>query len=401
MRTEEKAVDTNKSGLHAKRAPEASGIKNGLPSERIFYGVLIIIGIVILTATVITGRGLCLQRVRESFSVSVKYLREQCREYDSQGKQSINNYYSSVQRLLAADKNILPGGTVVITDGDRIILSDISGAPENKSDVAELGLIDKKAKPERLTRISADSGAYYGGKAEYREYGIYLYYPADSVFSDCFNMVLLVCFIYMLIVFCMITLHERSKRQHVREINEQYEIIRSISRMFLYNVFVDLKRSRFRFLTKAADFDSIDETRPATEVLETDFTDYAAEPYRSGYRAFCDTKTLARRLEGKPYIEIEYQNIHGEWYNDIIIPKRNGEDESFDSFLIVTKNINEQKTLETEYQRKLEAAVQSEMKANEEKTALLHRMSHDLRTPINAILGMLEIAERNAGDAEK
>lgn len=41
------------------------------------------------------------------------------------------------------------------------------------------------------------------------------------------------------------------------------------------------------------------------------------------------------------------------------------------------------------------------MKANEEKTALLHRMSHDLRTPINAILGMLEIAERNAGDAEK
>ena len=65
----------------------------------------------------------------------------------------------------------------------------------------------------------------------------------------------------------------------------------------------------------------------------------------------------------------------------------------FDSLLLVTKNITEQKKLEIEYQRQLEKAMRSEKRANEAKTNLLRRMSHDLRTPINAILGMIEIAD--------
>lgn len=70
-------------------------------------------------------------------------------------------------------------------------------------------------------------------------------------------------------------------------------------------------------------------------------------------------------------------------------------------FLLVTKNINEQKKTEIEYQRRLEEAMRSEMRANEAKTNLLRRMSHDIRTPINAILGMIEIADRNVGNFEK
>ena len=106
---------------------------------------------------------------------------------------------------------------------------------------------------------------------------------------------------------------------------------------------------------------------------------------------------MRQRLEGRDYIEIEYLSINGEWLNDIIIPKRNGKNGDFDSFLLVTKNINEQKKTEMEYQRRLEEAMRSEMRANEAKTNLLRRMSHDIRTPINAILGMIEIADRNVG----
>ena len=140
----------------------------------------------------------------------------------------------------------------------------------------------------------------------------------------------------------------------------------------------------------------------ADDILSNRFTNYAAEEYRESYRSFSDLSTLRQRLEGRDYIEIEYLSINGEWLNDIIIPKRNGKNGDFDSFLLVTTNIKRAgKKTEIEYQRRLEEAMRSEMRANEAKTNLLRRMSHDIRTPINAILGMIEIADRNVGNFEK
>lgn len=49
-------------------------------------------------------------------------------------------------------------------------------------------------------------------------------------------------------------------------------------------------------------------------------------------------------------------------------------------------------------QQTLEQALERADHANKVKTDFLHRMSHDMRTPLNCILGLLEICERNRGD---
>ena len=317
-----------------------------------------------------------------------------------QDEENIKNYYSSVQNLLAGNETVL-NGTVVITQENKIISSNRNDIKGEKGDFRALALLDSNAENGDIVKIHDGENEYYGGKAAYKEYGIYIFYPSGDVFADCLNTILLSVCIYSVIILFMIAFYRRSKYLHTREINEQYEIIQTISRMFLFNIFVDIKKNRFRFLLREADFAEVDESRPADDVLKTDFTNYAAEPYRDEYRNFSDISTLKRRLAGKDYIETEYQNIHGEWLNDIIIPKREGKNGDFDSFLLVTKNITEQKKLEIEYQRRLEKAMQSEKSASEAKTDLLRRMSHDLRTPINAILGMIEIADRNTGNPEK
>lgn len=49
----------------------------------------------------------------------------------------------------------------------------------------------------------------------------------------------------------------------------------------------------------------------------------------------------------------------------------------------------------------LQIAIKEAEKANLAKTEFLSHMSHDIRTPINGIMGMLNIAERNPDDPEK
>lgn len=49
----------------------------------------------------------------------------------------------------------------------------------------------------------------------------------------------------------------------------------------------------------------------------------------------------------------------------------------------------------------LQTAIQGAERANQAKTEFLSHMSHDIRTPINGIMGMLNIAEKNPEDMER
>ena len=52
------------------------------------------------------------------------------------------------------------------------------------------------------------------------------------------------------------------------------------------------------------------------------------------------------------------------------------------------------------FNKRLQAAAREAATANKAKTDFLSAMSHDIRTPMNAIIGLTAIAEKNLGDAE-
>ena len=60
-----------------------------------------------------------------------------------------------------------------------------------------------------------------------------------------------------------------------------------------------------------------------------------------------------------------------------------------------------QKQREEEYKRELEKSAKEAKKANIAKTEFLQRMSHDIRTPINGICGMINVADYYADNMEK
>ena len=53
------------------------------------------------------------------------------------------------------------------------------------------------------------------------------------------------------------------------------------------------------------------------------------------------------------------------------------------------------------YQKQLKESMEDAQRANISKTAFLRRMSHDIRTPLNGIVGMIHIAQKHSNDVAK
>ncbi len=65
------------------------------------------------------------------------------------------------------------------------------------------------------------------------------------------------------------------------------------------------------------------------------------------------------------------------------------------------KYLNKQMDAEKRYSKKLAESAKQADEANMAKTVFLQRMSHDVRTPLNGIVGMIEVADRCPDDLEK
>lgn len=82
------------------------------------------------------------------------------------------------------------------------------------------------------------------------------------------------------------------------------------------------------------------------------------------------------------------------WYHETLFRAKVGDTEKLVYVLF-------DRTKETESRERLQQALAIAKQSNQSKSTFLAKMSHDIRTPINAIMGMTQIARDNAGDWDK
>lgn len=110
-------------------------------------------------------------------------------------------------------------------------------------------------------------------------------------------------------------------------------------------------------------------------------------------------KNLKKILTQKESVKIREIKNKNNWYEYTIFFKKESEENRY--LIITLKDITDRKSKEEENTRNLKEAYEAAKQANISKTSFLSRMSHDIRTPINAIIGMVGIAKRNLEDREK
>lgn len=316
-----------------------------------------------------------------------------------QADKKLELHYSPVRNLLARNETRLDGTLCIAEDG-RIIATNLDGAYTGADEIPELTALKERKAGNELTRIVSGGDVFYGGIVKCRNYDIYAFYPAGAIYSPCRAIMLFAFSVYVMIVFIIGFFHFKARAERAREINRQYETIQAISHVYSLTALIDLKANHYELLKYPPDLSNVAKDGTLDTRFCKEIIGYVDERFREGYRDFLNTETMTERLAEAEYAEYEYQNRNGDWINDKLIVREKDKEGRVDSVILARSSINEQKKAELEYQAKLETAVRNEQTANQSKTDFLRRMSHDIRTPINVILGMLEIANRNPTDTE-
>ena len=119
-----------------------------------------------------------------------------------------------------------------------------------------------------------------------------------------------------------------------------------------------------------------------------------AEPFRESSVEFYDSKTIAKRLEGKNSLFHTCERTDGTWILSMIVPQKYDEDGHVVSVLLANRDFTEEKKRELKQEEALRQEKIKAEKANEAKSIFLFNMSHDIRTPINAIVGYSQLMKK-------
>ncbi len=101
------------------------------------------------------------------------------------------------------------------------------------------------------------------------------------------------------------------------------------------------------------------------------------------------------------YTELRAKNHAGDYIYVSMAVNVMGEIGGVKSFLLVVSDINDYKSKEEEKKNALLMALDTARSYSESKTVFLSQMSHDIRTPLNAIVGMSTIAKTQLDEPEK
>ena len=123
-------------------------------------------------------------------------------------------------------------------------------------------------------------------------------------------------------------------------------------------------------------------------------------------------KLLERFRNGAKQVTVEYQengaNGEPEWLQktvlmsqDTLYDEKVGREMTVVHGIILFKNTSVFHEKEQKEKERLKVAYEEADLASKAKTEFLNRMSHDIKTPINGVMGMLEIIRRNMDDRER
>ena len=286
------------------------------------------------------------------------------------------------------------GGIATICEGDLVLTSN--SAEQVNRTREECGQLYNGEQPRvsgGIAELRSSRGVWYGSRKNVGKYEVYIFFPAGQVFMMR-NIIFASYLVLTVLAFLMVLLlQSRADKDALQETQKRMGIITALGTAYKSIMLVDLEKNTVETLKDIPDEEQYNRTRALQreeQVCRTQAN--VAEPYRAECLEFLDMTTVPARLKARTSLVFTGRTVNDQWFTTLLIPQRTDEDGNVTAVLIATRDATEEKQTEQKQEDALRSALAAAEHANKAKTVFLNSMSHDIRTPMNAILGFTALA---------
>lgn len=179
-------------------------------------------------------------------------------------------------------------------------------------------------------------------------------------------------------------------------------IIKALGKIYYTCYYVDLLEDSYIEETSVFGWNHhMDEHRHAGDNFQRWAETKIEESFAETMRAFVDLSTLPERMMKVDLLNQDCRSKDFGWIRVGFIAVNRSESGIVTQVLWIAQRIDKEKKRELASQQALQDAYAAANKANAAKSNFLASMSHDIRTPMNAIIGMTAIAATHLDDRER
>ena len=193
------------------------------------------------------------------------------------------------------------------------------------------------------------------------------------------------------------------KQKEYEDINEELsrkiDQIQSMSKVYFASFYVDIAKDTFVEINSVPSVrDKIGASGSAQEALNILCDKMVTPETAENLREAVDLSTIRERMRDTDVITAEYVSLASGWCRFYVISGDRDADGNVKTLFLAARNIREEKLREEKQNRKMEEARIEAERASKVKTDFLFNMSHDIRTPMNAIIGYTELLKGHLDD---
>ena len=187
-----------------------------------------------------------------------------------------------------------------------------------------------------------------------------------------------------------------------KQVKKTRQALHALGTAYYYISTLNLKTKKIELVKKSRKMvmdskDNIADWDTQFEIIEG----IIAEPFVQKYIDFFDIQTMAARLHNKESMSSEFKKKNGTWFLSMVVPQSYDKNGNVTSVLIANRDVTDEKLRKLKQEEELREAKLKAECANKAKSSFLFNMSHDIRTPMNAVIGYAELASRHLQETDK